>query len=137
MAEQQKAEYRQLEAGYEFPPSGYQVDAATVSAYLEAVEETSYLYRDTGLMPPMAVAALVMASLSEHISFPAGAIHISQELEFIDTVSTSDVLTSYARVARKQDRGKLCLLTIDLSVSNQAKKEVLAGKTSFILPETG
>jgi len=135
MTEKQKAEYRQLEAGYEFPPSGCQVDAATISAYLGAVEETSHLYRDTGMVPPMAVAALVMASLSEHISFPAGAIHVSQELEFINTVSTTDVLTSHARVARKQDRGKLCLLAIDLNVFNQAKKKVLAGKTSFVLPE--
>lgn len=137
MAEQRKVEYRQLEAGYQFPPSGCRVDAATVSAYLGAVEETSHLYRDTGLVPPMAVAARVMASLSEHISFPAGAIHVSQELEFINTVSTTDVLTSHARVSRKQDRGKLCLLTIDLNVFNRAKKKVLAGKTSFILPGTG
>jgi len=137
MAEPHKTEYRQLEAGYEFPPSCCHVDSVTVSAYLRAVEETSHLYRDTGLVPPMAVAALVMASLSEHISFPAGAIHVSQELEFIRAVSTRDALTSYARVARKQDRGKLCLLTIDLNVLNQEKKKVLAGKTSFVLPETG
>ena len=135
MAEQRKVEYRQLDAGYQFPPSGCQVDAATASAYLGVVEETSHLYWGTGLVPPMAVAALVMALLSEHISFPAGAIHVSQELEFNNTVSTSDILTSHAGVVRKQDRGKLCLLTIDLNVFNQAEKEVLTGKTSLVLPK--
>ena len=137
MPENQKVEYHQLKVGDEFPPASYQVDSPTVDAYLKAVEETSPLYQGTELVPPMAVAASAMAALSESISFPSGAIHVSQELEFIGTVSTRDTLASYARVTRKQDRGQLHLLTIDLNVFNQEQKEVLAGKTSFILPEPG
>jgi acyl dehydratase len=135
MQKQQKVEYHQLEAGYEFPPSRCQVDSSMVAAYLEAVEEPGTLYRDTDLVPPLAVAARVMAALSDSLSFPSGAIHVSQELEFIGTVSAGDTLSSYAKVSRKQDRGRLHLLTIDLDVFNQEKKPVLTGKTSFILPE--
>jgi acyl dehydratase len=127
-------EYHQLEVGNEFPPTQYQVDSATVAAYLEAVQETSSLYRDTSIVPPLAVAARAMAALSEALSFPSGAIHVSQELEFMAMVSTRDELTSRARVSRKQDRGKLHLLTIDFQVVNQAGSPVLSGKTSFILP---
>ncbi len=137
MSERQKIAYRQLDVGDEFRPARYKLDSATVAAYLEAVEETSRLYReDNKLVPPMAVAAHAMATLSEGISLPAGTIHVSQEFEFKDTVSTEDTLTSHARVTRKQDRGKLHLLTIDLNVFNQNQKEVLAAKTSFILPDT-
>ena len=106
-----------------------------VSTYLKAVEETSSLYQDTGLVPPMAVAAGALTALSDGICLPPGTIHVSQEFEFTDTVSINDTLVSYARVSRKQSRRKLHFLTIDLSVFNQRQKAVLKGKTSFILPE--
>lgn len=135
MPGQQKIEYSQLEVGYQFPPSSYKPDASIVSTYLKAVEDTSRLYQDTKLVPPTAVAAYAMAALSRSICLPPGAIHVSQELEFIDAVSVNDSLISYARVSRKQSRGKFHLLAIDLNVFNQNQKAVLAGKASFILPE--
>jgi len=135
MSEEQKVEYSQLEAGYEFPPSRYTLDHSIVATYLRAVEDSSGLYQDTELVPPMAIAAYAMAALSESISLPSGTIHASQELEFIDTVDINDTLTSYARVSRQQSRGRFHLLTIDFNVFNQRQQAVLAGKTSFILPE--
>ena len=135
MPEKQRIEYNQLEAGYEFSPSSYQLDSSVVATYLQAVEDTSGLYRDNALMPPMVVAAYAMASLSEAICLPSGTIHVSQEFEFIGVASTRDTFTSYARVIRKQSRGKFHLLIVNFNVVNQNQKTVLAGKTSFILPE--
>jgi len=80
------------------------------------------------------VAALALKSLISAISMPSGTIHVSQEFEFIDTVNTQDTLTSRASVSRAQERGKLHLISVDINVSNQQRKPVLAGKTSFILP---
>lgn len=136
MAAQQKIEYDQLEIGYELPVSSYTLDAPGVSAYLEAVEDSSDLYREASLVPPTAVAARAMTALSEGISLPAGAIHVSQELEFKDTVSVNDALTSHARVKRKQGRGKFHMLTIGIDVFKQGQEAVLTGETSFILPLT-
>ncbi len=135
MLRPRKIEYDHLVTGYEFPPASYELDSTMVSTYLKAVEETSSLYQDTGLVPTMAVAACAMTALSDGICLPPGTIHISQEFEFIDTVSINDTLISYARVSRKQSRRKFHLLTIDLNVFNQRQKAVLKGKTSFILPE--
>ena len=137
MAEKQKAEYSQIEAGHEFPASSFQMDDSAVAIYLRAVGETGTFYQDSRLVPPTAIAAFAMAALSEKLSLPPGTIHVSQDLEFMDTISTSDTLTCHARVSKKQERGKLHLLTVDLNVHNQQKKAVLAGKTSFILPEQG
>ena len=137
MPERQKVEFDQLEAGYEFPPSCYKLDALTVSTYLKAVEEASGLYQDTELVPPMAIAAHAMAALSECISMPPGAIHVSQELAFKGMVNVNDSLTSHARVNRKQSRGKFHLLVVDLNVSDENQKIVLTGQISFILPEQG
>ena len=137
MPKEQKIEYSQLEAGYEFPPSSYKLDNSIVATYLKAVEDMSSLYQDAGLIPPMAIAAYAMAALSESMCLPPGAIHVSQEFEFINTANINDTVVSCARVRRKQRRGKFHLLVIDLNVSNQKQKAVLAGKTSFILPEYG
>ena len=137
MPERQKVEYSQLSTDYEFPPASYRMDSSVVTDYLTAVEEADDLYQDTDVVPPMAVAARAMTALSENLSIPSGAIHVSQEFTFIGVASTRDNLTSYARVIRKQERGRLRLLTIGFGVFNQNNDKVLAGRTSFILPETG
>ena len=134
MSEQQ-IEYSQLETGYEFPHSTFKLDAAAISAYLKAVEDTSYPYQDKNLVPPMAIAAFAMAALSRGINLPPGTIHVSQEFEFVDTANTNESLTSHARISRKLSRGKFNLLDVDLNVCNQEHKTVLTGKTSFILPQ--
>ena len=135
MSDKPKIEYSQLEAGYEFSPSRYKLHASTVSTYLKAVEDESRLYQDTNLVPPTAVAAYAMTALADGICLPPGTIHVSQEFEFMDTVNVNDSLISYARVSQKQSRGKFQLLVIDFNIFNQNQKAVLAGKTSFILPE--
>ena len=135
MSKQEKIEYHQIEAGYEFRPASYRLDSSMVSTYLKAVGETGSLYQTANLVPPMAVAAYAMTALSDSISLPPGTIHVSQELEFIDIVSVGDTITCKAEVVRKQNRSRLHLMTVGLSVFNQNQKKVLAGKTSFVLPE--
>ena len=134
MAADKDIAYQNLKAGQEFPPAAFQVDSATVSDYLKAVEENSVIYRGTGIVPPMAVAALALKALINAISMPPGTIHVSQEFEFMATVNTQDILTGRARVSRVQERGKLHLITVDIDVANQKQESVLAGKTGFILP---
>ena len=136
MTNQSKTEYHQMHVGFEFPPSSSKLDSAMVDTYLKAVEETSPLYCDTELVPPTALAACAMSALSGSISFPPGTIHISQELEFLGTVCREDTITCQAKVSRKQDRGKLHLMTIDLNVFKDQQK-VMTSKVGFVLPQTG
>jgi len=131
----QKVDYSKLELGYEFPPASYQLDSSKVAAYLRAVSETSDLYQDLKIVPPTAVATLAMAALLEHMTLPSGAIHVSQELEFIRLVNTEDTITSYAKVTKKQKRGRFHLSTIGLNAFNNKQEAVLAGEINFILPE--
>ena len=134
MPQEQEIEFSQLEVGYEFSPSRYNLDQATVANYLKAVEDESSLYQDTDLVPPMVVAVYVMKALSDDITLPPGTIHISQELQFMAAVSVDDSLINNARVSRQQTRGKLHLLNFELNVFNQNQEKVLAGTTSFRLP---
>lgn len=133
MPRRQLIDYSRLEVGYELPASSYHLDHAAVATYLGAVGDGTNLYSGNDLVPPMAVAAYAIAALSENVL--PGTIHVSQELEFQGVVTVNDTLTCYAKVSRKQSRGKLRLLFIDLNVFNQRNKTVLTGKTSFILPE--
>jgi len=135
MTEKARIEYHQLSAGYEFKPQSYVLDSAAVSLYLEAVQESSDLYRREALVPPMAVTAFAMASLSQAVTMPAGTIHVSQELDFLNPVRVGDTITCRSRVSRKVDRGGMHLMNTDISVVNQRGEEVLTGRVGFVLPE--
>ncbi len=133
---QRRVRYEELTTGYEFQPGSFRLDCKIVTDYLEAVEDNNDLYKKDGIVPPMVVAARAMAAMASGLALPPGAIHVSQELKFGDIVSLNETLTSYARVSRKVERGKFHMLTISISVLNQAKATVLTGETSFILPQS-
>jgi hypothetical protein len=135
MAEQEKMDFNQLEEGYEFPVARYTVDASMVATYMGAVDETNSIYSTEGLVPPMAVLMYAMSALSENISLPPGAIHFYQEMESLYEVHINEQIESHAEVSRKQDRGRLHVLTVDLSVLNQDRRPVMLGKTGFVLPQ--
>jgi hypothetical protein len=129
--------YDQLEAGYEFPPGEYSIDSSGLALFLKATGDTSGIYRDSLLVPPMAVAAQALAALSNTIGLPPGSVHVSQELNFLKAACIGEKLTSFAKISRAQKRGGLHIIAVDITVLNAARQTVLTGKTSFILPRLG
>jgi len=141
MDDHQKVQCDQLDTGYEFSPASYDLDAATISKYLEAVGESGSLYWQsdnpkalTGLVPPMAITTYAMTMLLQRLSLPPGSIHVTQEVEFLKAIEVGTRITCHAKVSRKWERGKFHLLAIDLSILEQSKELVQSGKVSFILP---
>jgi acyl dehydratase len=130
---QQKIEYDKLNEGYEFPKTNFSLDLSLVRDYIEAVSETSTLYKSTDVVPPMAIVALAMAELSKNISFPSGAIHVSQAVEFLGIARMGDTVTSHARISRNQKRGAINILSIELNAFDKDAQQILTGKTEFIL----
>ena len=135
MPYQKKLDFNSLETGFEFPSSAYRIDPDLVAKYIQAVEETSDLFAGTNLVPPSAVAAYAQAALLEHIDLLPGTIHVSQDLEFLGEVRVGDEVTSRARVSRKQERGKMRILNIELEVMDTNNNTLMKGKNSFILPD--
>lgn len=127
-------DYYQLTEGYYFPEAGYQLTPELVAAYLDAVEDTVN-YADGDRVPPLAVAALAMASLSKFVEMPDGSIHTQQDVSFHGPVRVGDRITCRSWVSHKRERGRFNLMAVDLSVTDAAGGEVLRGKTSFVLPE--
>lgn len=136
MTQKSRFDFNQLNPGFEFPAESYILDECTIRAYLQATGDTSNLYRQRSLVPPLAVAALAMAALSEKITLPSGTIHVSQELAFYGKVFAGDRITCCSKVSRKVDRGGLRLMSTDIKVTNQDGKTVLTGKVGFVLPNT-
>ena len=134
MSEQKKVEFIQMESGFEFPPSSYEMDADMVSIYCRAVEETSALF-NSDVVPPTVAFAYAIAAMADAMVPAPGTIHVSQEIEFLDVIKVGDMLTSCAKVSRKQERGKLRILSVDIKIHNQEGKAVLTGKTGLILPQ--
>ena len=129
----EKSYVDKLEVGFEFPAVSQKLDSSMVDLYIRAIEDTNEIYRDTDFVPPTALAALAMFSLSQVSSFPPGTIHVTQELEFLDIVHRGDTVECSAKISRKQERGKLRLMTIDIGVARQ-NKPVMTGKVGVILP---
>lgn len=131
---QQEIDYGELTTGYEFAPVDFRPDVEMVTAYLSAIEGDKSIYDKDKIVPPMAIAALAMAAMSQGLVLPPGTVHVSQELQFGDTVKIDETLTSYARVNRKVERGKFNMLTVGINVQKESKVTVLTSETGFILP---
>jgi hypothetical protein len=137
MAQQEKSDFSQLTVGYEFSPQSYQLDDSIVANYLEAVRESNDIYHRQGLVPPMAVGAFAMSSLSSAIAFPAGTVHVSQEFNFTGLVKVGDTITCRSKISRNQERGGLHIMATDITVTNQNQEQVLTGRVGFIMPRLG
>jgi len=131
---QQKIDYEKLITGYEFEPSGFRIDGDSMQKYLDAVDGEKSIYEKDNIVPPMSIAALAMTAMAECLSMPPGAVHVSQDIQFLNTVRIDEELTSYARVNRIVKRGKIHMLSIGINVVDANKTPVLGGETSFILP---
>lgn len=131
---QQKVDYENLTTGYEFEPSAFSITGESVDKYLEAVDGSKGIYEKNKTVPPMSITALAMAAMAERLSMPPGAIHVSQDVQFLNPVRIGEELTSYAKVNRVVKRGKLHMLSIGITVINGKNISVLSGETSFILP---
>ena len=131
---QQKVDYERLSTGYEFEPSAFSIDGKLVGKYLDAVDGDKSIYEKGNIVPPMSIAALAMTAMAEGLSMPPGAVHVSQDIQFLNTVGINEELTSYARVNRVVKRGKIHMLSIGINVVDTKNNSVLTGETSFILP---
>jgi hypothetical protein len=123
--------YEELIPGYEFPPATYELSVSLVSKYLKAVDSEG-----DGFVPPLAITACAIASMTESLSLPSGAIviHASQELEFFKLVPIGDTIECRTEVAQKITRGKMSMLILGLEVFDKGREKVQSGRATIALP---
>ena len=127
-------DYYQVTEGYRFPEAGYRLAPALVAAYLDAVDDDAN-FRDGEQVPPLAVAALAMNSLSNSLTMPDGSIHTQQEVSCLAPASVGESIICRSWISRKKERGRFQMMTVETAVTREDGQPLLRGKTSFILPE--
>ena len=130
-------DYSTLAPGQEISDRTYDLDPDTVSRYAAAVEDGASLSggADGGApVPAMAVAALGLRGVVNDLAIPGGTLHAGQELEFKAYVTVGDSLTCKATLLQNSVRGEWRFMVVQLGVENGEGREVMAGKSTIMLP---
>lgn len=127
-----------LEKGEQFSAVSFVLDDVAVASYVEAVEDEALprLAQAEGKawVPPMAVAALALRSLMEETVLPAGAIHASQEFEFLRPVEVGERIACRARLGHRSQRGGWWVLVVEIEGADESGQAVLAGRLTVMVP---
>lgn len=131
-------EIEALEKGHRFPAVSFVLDQETVGRYAAAVEDQalSPLAEAEGkaLVPPMAVAALALRALMEALALPAGAVHASQEFQFLRPALVGERITASAWLAQRSQRSEWLALAVELEATGEGGERVLRGRINALIP---
>jgi acyl dehydratase len=105
-----------------------------VQQYLKAVGDTSSLYFETGLAPPLALAAYAVGALLEKLSLPPGAIHTIQEVETLAPISFGEVISGTARLGRPRRMGDRQFISATFALVNGMGEKVLTATSTVAVP---
>ena len=127
--------YHSLEPGFEFPEKTFLISQKDAEDYLDAVEDLSEVYDGAeGFVAPTALATYALRGITETIPVPSGAIHGSQDLEFMGLVRHEETIVCSGTVAQNSVKMKRRFVVIDLRVNGSDGNLKLRGKTTLILP---
>ena len=129
-----------LEPGLVLLSKRITITAAAAAEFRSAVEDSAELYADERLVPPMAVAALVMGEAMRAVELPGGAVHTGQELEFLAAAPENAELACTASVAQNSVRrgSRFLVLEIRGELRGEGGAEtVVAGRATIVVAEQG
>ena len=123
-----------LEPGSELFSRRIAMTGDAVAGYLAAVEDDAEAYAQEGIVPPMAVAALVMAEALKAIELPAGAVHTGQELGFLAAVDVGAEVQCTAKVVQNSVRRGTRFVALEIT-ADVGDERALTGRVSLAIPE--
>lgn len=118
-----------LSAGHTFDPITFTVDSERARAYRAAAGDTLSLYDVSGVLPPLAVAALALGALLEHVSLPPGTLHASESVSFKAPVPAGARLECRASLAQRSQRAGWIVSVLDSEISHDGRVAVTARAT--------
>jgi len=130
-------DYATLLPGQTVSRQSYLLDADTVARYVDAVEDRSREWNESGedsFAPPMAVAAMALRGVINDLAIPGGTLHVGQEIEFKGVVQLGEALDCEAKVLLNSVRGEWRFLTVQLAVNDGGGRQIMTGKSTIILP---
>ena len=124
-------DYAELLANQVVSDQRYVLDDAAVSAYVEAVGDSS---ASPATAPPMAIAALSLRGVVQDLAIPGGTLHVGQELQFKRAVSPPETLDCRATLLQNSVRGDWRFLVVQLEVEDSSGRQVMEGKSTIMVP---
>ncbi len=138
MAATARALLSDLPTGYEFPTTTFDLTQDDVDEYLAATNDQNSIYSETGLAPPLAVAARALGTLLDVVELPAGSLHTAQEVEMKAGVPVPSTLELVGRLARRAMRAGLVIAVLEFQVSPRGQDTpALVGKTTVMMTQEG
>lgn len=114
------------------------ISEADTQQYLAAVGDELPIYRETGIAPPLSLAARVVGRLLERLSLPAGTVHSLQDFETVEPARMGAEVAALASVEPVRERGGMRFLSVAFTVADaQSDRELLKGRTTVLLPGDG
>ena len=116
-------------------PARLEITPETVAAYLQAVGDALPIYSQSGLTPPLLLAAATLGLLESAI--PAGSIHTIQEVDARRPVRQGETLQAVVNAERPRERGGRQFATFHCALSSPAETDgssALTSKTTIMLP---
>ena len=123
--------------GEDFDLGRWVVDGGEMRQYLEAVGDSSSIYQELDVVPPMALAARALGALVSKLALPSGTIHASQELSCHRTVRTLEEVSCTARLSRPMTRAGRTLVAVEFTLHDSLGEPVMSGKSTVLVPEAG
>ena len=120
-----------LEKGYSFPEIEFELTTQWVADYVSAVEDAAI---DTNSTPPMALATQMIRCLLTLMPLPPGALHGSQELEFLRPVTRNEQFVLQSQVANSSIRQGLEIVAIDIILCDKNGLVVMKGRSTIMNP---
>ena len=120
--------------GEDFNLGSWVVGHDLAEEYLRVVDDGSSVYRDLGVVPPLALAARALGALLKELGLPPGAIHASQELDCRRTVSLGEEVSCIARLSRPIRRGDWQFISADFNMYAADGEGLISGKSTVLVP---
>ncbi len=111
------------------------ISADDSAAYRAAVGDRLAIYEEDHVVPPLAVAALVMGAAMRAAELPGGAVHTGQELEFARPVTEGTELACSATVAQNTVRSGTRFLVLEVRGSEGAELAI-RGRATIAISES-
>lgn len=118
-----------LSAGHTFAPISFTVEPERARTYRAAAGDTLALYDDSNVVPPLAVAALALGALLEHVSLPPGTLHASESVSFKAPVPAGASLECKASLTQRSQRAGWIVSVLDSEISHEGHVAVTARAT--------
>ncbi len=127
-----------LPKGHEFLPPPFDLTRDYVDAYVSATRDTSTVYDEAGLAPPLAVATRALGALLAVIELPPGSLHTGQEIEMRAGVPMSAKLTLSGKIAQRSERAGMIISVLQFDVTvNDGAEAALTGRTTVMMSQEG